>query len=275
MLVTISCNFHRLSDLRRRFEAPNEKNRWDNPLFRVTMTSDPYSNFKDTLENVIDNGSNDNKIKIDSESFRNHGVKEIITEDSKLLGDDSRVLSEILVAGKPTMTSTKGQVDISCLAVDKNCNIEMKESVLHKTSGQITSSWRPKIKSDASINTSRSFTTLNGSLNLTKRTNDDNKSLDPFSALSFSGSIPTISVDDQIITNEAIMQNIYLHLTNSSQIAAPNSSTISVPRVNADLLHELDRTSQTITQRIVSHQTENVEGKKLSSMISMFLSRFV
>jgi hypothetical protein len=260
IFLSISCNFHRLSDLRRRFEAPNQKNRWDNPLFRVTMTSDPYSNFKDILENVIDNDSNDNKINIDSESFRNCGVKEEITEDSKLLDNDSRVPLEISVASKPTMTSTKGQVDISYLAVDKNCNIEMKETEVQKTSGQISSSWRPKIKSDASIISSRSFTTLNGSSNLTKPTNDDDKSLDPSSGLSFSGSIPTISVDDQIITNEAIMQNIYLHLTNSSQIAAPNSSTISVPRVNADLLHELDRTSQTITQRIVSHQTENVEG---------------
>lgn len=170
------------------------------------------------------------------------------------------------------LTSTKGQIDINCLAVDKVTKMEYKpEIVLDKAVAPLSSSWRPKMRSTASVNTSRTFTTLGAEALTTVKTLksnsdvDDNNSssinISPFSPLSISGSIPIIAPDNQELSNEATMELIYLHLTNSGQIAAPNSSTISVPRVNADLLHEIDRTTQNITQRITSHQTDNVEGE--------------
>ena len=233
-------DFFSLIELRRRFEAPIEKNRWDFPLFRVRVSID--STLATTRVNV-------------SKSSCEESV------------DDSRVTT---VQPIP-LTSTKGQIDINCLTVDKVTKVEYRpEIVLDKVTAPISSSWRPKLKSISSNSTLRTFTTLSCDAHSTTRTpvssnidihnNSSCNRVSPSTPLSISGSIPLIAPNDQALSHEVTMEMIYIHLTNVGQIAAPNSSTISVPRVNADLLHEIDRTTQIITQRIVTHQTENVEG---------------
>ena len=169
------------------------------------------------------------------------------------------------------LTSTKGQIDINCLTVDKVTKVEYRpEIVLDKVTAPISSSWRPKLRPALSMNTSRTFTTLSSdaqdtskktvSRNIDIHNNSSSNRVSHSTPLSISGSIPLIAPDDQALSQDVTMEMIYIHLTNVGQIAAPNSSTISVPRVNADLLHEIDRTTQNITQRIVTHQAENVEG---------------
>ena len=246
--------FTSLVELRRRFEAPIEKNRWDFPLFRVRVSID--STLATTRADDSESGS------------------ENLVDDNKI-----RIVQPV------PLTSTKGQIDINCLTVDKVTKSEYRpEIVLDKVSAPISSSWRPKLRSTASVNTSRTFTTLSGdahntskepvSSNIDIRNNSNSNRVSPSTPLSISGSIPLIAPDDQILSHEATMELMYIHLTNIGQIAAPNSSTISVPRVNADLLHEIDRTTQNITQRIVTHQTENVEGnlKAVVNMMSLKIS---
>jgi hypothetical protein len=161
-----------------------------------------------------------------------------------------------------TLTSTKGQIDINCLAVEKTVNIPFRsDKAPEEPLKSISSSWRPKIRSEAQAVSNRTFVSLGGETTSVAETASTRtvRSIDP-SVLSISGSIPVMIANDQQSDPQEVMHQMYLHLTNVSQIAAPNSSTISVLRVNADLLHLLDRTSQLITQRIVAHQAENVEG---------------
>ena len=262
-------------DLRRRFEAPIEKNRWDFPLFRTYTVLDPT--IADSRKESQNNSENPSKDDSGDDTGGNCGDKSGVstadTATTTMPVDVAAVpvqVATVLTKQQQPLTSTRGMIDINCLAVDKITKIEFRpETVFDKvTTAPASSSWRPKIRSDSSVRTTRTFTTLGGESNTTKVV-DSSSSVNgsgscigtgPFSALSISGSIPVISPDEQLQSIESVMQLIYLHLTNTGHIAAPNSSTISVPRVNADLLHEIDRTSQSITQRIVAHQSENVEG---------------
>lgn len=162
-----------------------------------------------------------------------------------------------------TLSSTKGQVDVKCFAINKNAEACFRsEAVAEKITRPVKSSWRPKLRQGSEASTSRSFTTLSGVVDnvAIKENIYDGESVKLTSALSISGSVPILMPDTLLQDVEVTMHRVYLHLTDLAQTAAPNSSTISVPRVNADLLHELDRSSQDITQRIVSHQADNVEG---------------
>ena len=131
--------FTSLVELRRRFEAPIEKNRWDFPLFRVRVSID--STLATTRADDSESGS------------------ENLVDDNKI-----RIVQPV------PLTSTKGQIDINCLTVDKVTKSEYRpEIVLDKVSAPISSSWRPKLRSTASVNTSRTFTTLSGDAHNTSK----------------------------------------------------------------------------------------------------------
>jgi Chromatin associated protein KTI12 len=247
---------HSLLELRRRFEAPNEKNRWDFPLFRVytvPLQSEVLLGATEGSDQPIDQ------------------VGDISCSEKVLKCDRTEAVttpSGTTTVEKPvpqTLTSTKGQIDINCLAVEKTVNIPFRsDKAPEEPLKPISSSWRPKVRSEAKAVSNRTFVSLGGETNSFADTASTHTvcSIDP-SVLSISGSIPMMIANDQQSDPQEVMHQMYLHLTNVSQIAAPNSSTISVLRVNADLLHLLDRTSQLITQRIVAHQAENVEGDSL------------
>ena len=260
--------FCRLLELRRRFEAPIEKNRWDFPLFRVF--SKPI-----TLLSKDDNAS---------ASIESHATT--IGDKETLNGNIPRpeklnTLSGISTAINggdsltPPLTSTRGQIDINCLAIDGTARREHRiDDSFEKPVNVKTSSWRPKVRTTDISVVSRTFTTLEKESIPAKSVDVAPKDslLSASSALTISGLVPTVMPDDNEDSLDVIMSRVYLHLINVSQIAAPNSSTISVPRVHAGLLHELDRTSQNITQRIVTHQTDNVEGTPCpSSTCSFFI----
>jgi Chromatin associated protein KTI12 len=257
----------RLLELRRRFEAPIEKNRWDFPLFRVF--SKPA-----TLLSKDDNASGSQESQattIGDKETLNGNI--LLTEKLNTLTGTSTAMNggDSLT---PPLTSTRGQIDINCLAIDGTARMEYRvDDTFEKPVNVKTSSWRPKVRTTDSSVVSRTFTTLEKESNPAKLVDvaPKDSSLSASSALTISGSVPTVVPDDNEDSLDIIMSRVYLHLTNVSQLAAPNSSTISVPRVHADLLHELDRTSQNITQRIVTHQTDSVEGLSSSSSTFIFL----
>lgn len=244
-------------ELRRRFEAPNEKNRWDFPLFRVytvPLQSEVLLNATERVDGPIN--------QVGDISCTEKVLKCDETEAAKSTATTITIEKTV----PPTLTSTKGQIDINCLAVEKTVNIPLRsdkaaEGPLKPIS---SSSWRPKVRSEAKAVSNRTFVSLSGESASVAETASTPTvgSVDP-SVLSISGSIPVMTPIDQQSDPQEAMNQMYLHLTNVSQIAAPNSSTISVLRVNADLLHLLDRTSQLITQRIVAHQAENIEGDSM------------
>lgn len=195
-------------------------------------------------DNCIDGGKNPPLI---SSGVNLVAIEEVHCEDQK----------------PETPSSTKGQVDIRCLAIDKNFKMSFRSEAATDTIVRpVKSSWRPKIRQETDASKSRAFTTLSCVADNAPGAESPcvEESFCPTSALSISGSVRILIPDVRHQDEESIMHQAYLHLIDSTQMAAPNSSTISVPRVNADLLHELDRSSQDITQRIICHQADNVEG---------------
>ena len=253
--------------MRRRFEAPIEKNRWDFPLFRVF--SKPAALIS----------TNDNTSASQESQATTIGDKETLNGNILTPGKLSTLtgISTAINAGDsstPPLTSTRGQIDINCLAIDGTARREHRvDDSIEKTVHVKTSSWRPKVRTTDSSVVSRTFTTLEKESNPAKVVDvaPKDRSSSASSALTISGSVPTLRPDDNEDSLDVTMSRVYLHLINVSQLAAPNSSTISVPRVHADLLHELDRTSQNITQRIVTHQTDNVQGSSSSFFIYIFI----
>ena len=245
-------------ELRRRFEAPNEKNRWDFPLFRVhtvPLQSEAQLCATERCDEPTD-------------QVGDISCAEKILKCAKTEAVMSQAATTAIEKPVPqTLTSTKGQIDINCLAIEKTVNIPFRsDKAPEEPLKPISSSWRPKVRSETKAVSNRTFVSLGGETSSVAETASTHTvlSIDP-SVLSISGSIPVMIPIDQQSDPQEVMHQMYLHLTNVSQIAAPNSSTISVLRVNADLLHLLDRTSQLITQRIVAHQAENVEGDSMNN----------
>jgi protein KTI12 len=211
-LRTISVS--RIADLRRRFEVPCEKNRWDSPLFRVNMTP------AETTEKAP-NGAE-------------------------------------AVASTTATTSTP---DKECPpAVDVEAGGAPGGDANTAATKTVFSSWRPKAKSRptgpgiGSADAASVRTVGTSSTSTTTAQTQNGK-------LWFSG---VLRDEDALLgdTAEHVVGLIHQHLM-SIPTAAPNSSTISVPRVEADLLYELDRVSQRIVQSIIAHQTESLEGTPL------------
>lgn len=186
ILYVCYCIFlSRMNDLWRRFEAPNDSNRWDNPLFRVKNTSQSFLLTPVSTEAVIsENAATIIDSVIQSKSFK--------------------------------------------------------------------SSWKPKKKkedvgilvaSDDSATNSLSPSASNG--------------------LSISGSSVTNSDD---LTSFVELLDVFAPMTDyllHANLPLPNSSTIVALHAQADLLYELDRTSQRIIQMIITHQADALEGTPL------------
>lgn len=185
MLSTLSHDLLSLDDLWKRFEAPNDANRWDKPLFMVKNTS---------------------------------SGKEV---------DSSNIpLSE--PSNQPSAAAPK----------------------------VFKSSWKPK-KKNSEVSSELSADSRG------TETLPSNEVLESPSILSISGS--AVSYADDLNTFSDLMDVLtpmkeYLLTTN---LPLPNSSTVSAQHGQAHLLYELDRTSQKITQAIMAHQAEALEGTPL------------
>eukprot|EP01031_Cornospumella_fuschlensis_P031462 gene31462-38028_t len=171
------------ADLRLRYEAPIESNRWDAPLFRVN-----------SLPSGADNQCNK------------------VTEE----------LTSKFVISPPTAPVVKAK-----------------------------SSWKPK-KSSQKPNDSETpvVPTAAEEVQLDKGPK----------GLWFSGSMSGVTDDLSAFQSaEEVLVAISAYFS-TAQAPTPNSSTVIAQHAQADLLYELDRTSQQITQVLVAHQADNVEG---------------
>lgn len=184
-------------DLKRRFEAPNEKNRWDTPLFLVDMTC--------------------------------AGVNET---------------SESTSLSTTTATST-------LTATEETCDLEARKDSSTSTIFS-SSSWRPSSKSSSSQSSFQRKSVSSESLSASdsKEPSQDSEAL-----LSFSG---TMASRPETLGElaDASFERILHHLT-SQPTLLPNNSTVSVPHGSANLLYELDKTSQRIVAQMIHHQASD------------------
>ena len=207
-----------------RYEAPNEANRWDFPLFKVTVCPDQSGISKLSVAEEINLGSLS------------------LTEPPKAEACDAN----LALAGTSTAVeapATPAPVPVKSL---------------------FTSSWKPKKKvaaasSAGSDDTASVFTMSAASVNTTATTQSTAKAIS-FSGTMVVQEDTAISGFLAVEETFSKMDEYF----GGAVAAPPNSSTIATQRANADLLYELDRVSQQIIQVIVAHQTEGmVEGTPL------------
>lgn len=169
------------ADLRLRYEAPNESNRWDAPLFRV---------------NALPN-----------------------TGESSDVGKYAVIANDI--------------------------NVSLDTNSTPAPAVKAKSSWKPK----------KASTTAPAPVAVAEMPTEQSPK-----GLWFSGSMAGV-VDDlsTFQSTDAVLQAMSAYFS-TAQAPTPNSSTVIAQHAQADLLYELDRTSQQITQVLVTHQAENVEG---------------
>jgi tRNA uridine 5-carbamoylmethylation protein Kti12 len=228
-----------------RFEAPNESNRWDCPLFKVSVC--PPGSSPDDFTAIVEetrslNLSNAAPLSAETPDASASAVKIVDAQESTPAAGPL-IAADTISAGAQTKSS-------------------------------FTSSWKPKKKTVSAATKSPS-----------SAADDDAASVLTFATKASSATMPTAAVsqagtnkgvcftgtmvvqEDSVLvgfkTLEETLQDISNYF-NNAVAAAPNSSTISAQRANPDLLYELDRTSQKIIQFIVAHQAEGqVEGTPL------------
>lgn len=201
----------RMGDLRLRFESPNENNRWDFPLFKVTVEP-----------SVVD-----------------------AVDVARLTPGESSAVDEVSVS------AAAPQPSVAAMATEPAPIV----------ASSFKSSWKPKKKAAADPSAvgagagagsdEASVFTLSAASVATTATASAQK------AISFSGTM--VVQEDTTISGFLMPSEVFPKIAEyfaGAAAPAPNSSTIAVQRANADLLYELDRTSQQIIQTIVAHQAE-------------------
>lgn len=204
ILAVVVASNGRLGDLRRRFEAPNECNRWDKPLFHVNMMADEYvggkgsESLKGLVAIVVDSGVSDTKQ--DCESVSNAETLQESTAESS----PPPATETVFTSWKPK--KAKPQTDDATV-------------VTHGTSASSCFIRKPVGKSNVYFSGSR-------------------------------------AVDGAALTTDG--PSAAIHKICSYFITAdapqPNAATNTVRHSSANLLYQIDKVSQEITQNIFLQQ---------------------
>ena len=246
-----------LIDLRRRFEPPNERNRWDRPLFCARTDA------------------------------------EIMTPDVKINECDCNIEQLSVRVTPPIPVSGSSEVSTSSpvQSIHQNSTILQSETSLapaHQDNDKeqaITSSFRRKgkVSSNSSVSANSTF------IRTTERKgasgdNGDALVFNRLDAIAFTAAgskgakrgkdvnnqtvnsaVPIVGeICDIVNARVQLFDRIYAELS-LGPVAQPNSSTVSVPHGSADLLYELDYISQQIAHAIAAHQSgpDKQEGTPL------------
>lgn len=206
-----------MDELRLRFEAPQEKNRWDNPLFRISNASSPVTAASTSV-------------------FGDGEVEPHLPADVTVPSNGSQD------AALPPAPPTPPAPQPTKLSSWKS-NPKKKNS----SSGASVSS-----AAQSSLSAGGAVSVSGGAVSV---------SVDqpaPLTGLSISGSVVRLEDVGGMLMSEAF-EVVRSHFM-SAVAAAPNSSTVPVPHAAAGLLYELDRTTQAVSQSILSHQRDCLEG---------------
>lgn len=234
---------HRMEDLRRRFESPNESNRWDKPLFQVNMMAAIHP----TIPTATDKDDTDTLVLVASEDTTKSSLSDkpfpVATD-----GDAGARTSQPLVATKNGHGDNLVQLEVQL----------QSSAPPHIPTTTVFSSWKSKKAKakphtdDGSVSTQQ--TVSSSSCFIKKSTANSN--------VYFSGSR---AVDEVVLTDdgpEDVIKLIcaYFHTAEAPQ---PTAATNTVRHSNAHLLYQIDKVSQTITQNIVLHQQKQSPGTPL------------
>jgi tRNA uridine 5-carbamoylmethylation protein Kti12 len=233
-----------MQELRLRFEAPDERNRWDQPLFRVNATPSAQS---ECLKSAEDKDASS------TQPVENENKTDI---HSKLKSS-----SNVETPPHTTSTTTTAPAKSSFTKVKKSNNNSSGNP--NTTSSEIS----PQGVSNSLVSlslTSSNMQMLNQTLQVDENANNTPTShvntttaTDPDSkGVYFSG---TMSQKNSVITGltpDVAYQQILEYFRTASR-PAPNIATKGIRHADADLLYQLDTVSQEVVQKIMSHQISN------------------
>jgi len=231
---------YRYQELKRRFEPPNEKNRWDSPLFKVF---------------------NDYNLHVDSSIATSSTPT--TTHDIKTSPSSSSLLS----------VPTCADAAIATVSIEEE-PIPVKSSWKPKSKSTINSTKTPLVDTNISTNTS----TNASSVAISK--GQDDSLVDETSRLTISGSaIQTASNQSFSLSFPEAYEKIAQVLKDQKDLPMPNMSTVSLPNMaSPDMLYEADRVTQEIVQKINAHQKDHGEGTPIvfdKFQRSLVLHRFI
>jgi tRNA uridine 5-carbamoylmethylation protein Kti12 len=201
---SVSFIFSRMEDLRRRFEKPNEANRWDKPLFVVNVTPD---------SKVSHSASNADSGVADSDTTSESTPIPSVSEESTN-------------APPPVVFATSSWTSKKKKAPDSG------SSVVSTTTQRTAAATAGGPKG----------VYFSGSLNSAGNTSD-------------SASKGRNNIDEVI--------GHIVTFFDTAEVPVPNAATMSVRHADAELLYQLDRVSQTISQQVISHQQNHSDGTPL------------
>lgn len=210
-----------MEDLRRRFEAPNSSNRWDNPLFKVSMNPDGGSSSEGTVGTVF--------------TSTEQLATTTIASDQGIGGvsDMANIEEGVPVAKSSWRPKKKPQSSSSSQSV-----MTMQTTVTAATDSRtasVTSVWK-----DAD---SKSAVYFSGSTRARKDQGTTDLASDGFASI------------------DQTCESISAYFLDSVNVIIPaTASTMPKQHGSADHLYELDRISQKIAQMISVHQTDQSEG---------------
>jgi tRNA uridine 5-carbamoylmethylation protein Kti12 len=261
-----------MEDIWKRFEAPNDANRWDHPLFRVKL-SPPVTALQTTTLSTT--------AATDTTTHPTGTIDSLLQIEEKV---DPLIVSPstLTLSSSADKQPAKQQQPPPPPLLQQQQELDQKPVVK-------TSSWKPKkakqtqqeIVSPISSSSSSTLTTTVPIIDIATTTTTESSTLLPppppvlpTEAISSSSSSNNnngiLSISGNAVTYSDNLQEfqlldtsfcfaIHSYLT-TAHIPLPNSSTITNQHGQTDLLYELDRTSQHITQLILHHQAETLEG---------------
>ena len=213
-----------MADLTRRFERPNEANRWDKPLFVVDM----------------------------SQPLQSTGESPCITAPS-VSGDQS----------VPSLNASSDIADTAPLASEDQHaeGITVPPPSTNAPVAFATSSWTSKKKGKASAPLSCDLSSVVSSSTAVRET-----AAHTHQGVYFSGSLNISgggSCPGSTGKNASTIVEQIVTFFQTAAVPVPNAATMQVKHADAELLYQLDRVSQMITQKIMSHQQMHSDGTPL------------
>jgi len=229
-----------LGDLRRRFEPPNERNRWDRPLFKFTSSASPR----------IETSSAETEGKLPSamSGLQMQAQVHVVPEEAQvnILPVPSTAGAAAEAADETVVSSSfrrKGKVSSGASVASTFRRAAQKadpvpEALVFNRLDATAASY----VNDVSSNTGGS----DNSIAAGQGSSDSSAAVSAAEIAPASASAAELRLQ--------LFARIHCELCGPA-VAAPNSSTVKIQHGNADILYELDHVSQLITHAIASHQS--------------------
>lgn len=226
----------RLLELRRRFEPPNDKNRWDSPLFKVFNTVD-----------VID-GHNESSLIASTAADLSHSTSK--SDDDAIQTDPNSALNSSSLNSQTSISSPLANTNP--IQITANANIKASSSC-----------WKPRKKllldqlplpSQPSVLQTTSDPVTSASVST-----ETSAAMLQFQKLTISGSVVSGDSNVESLTFTEAFDRI-ITFFDSASAPTPLASTAPVAHASADLLYDLDRVTQQIVKLIIENQNEAISG---------------